>query len=302
MTECWLLAPILLCPTCRACLLCKPARQPVNSLANFQYYGHERLPDAVRDALRIASPYDLMLISCARASHVSHFYSYKSNSGGYRQSEESSQHYNQGNVAIRPQDSPQLRSLLPPTYDEIRDAVCVVFAGQNQVPTRDTVRTMQAVLVMKSIVQTLIEFLIAHNPWYQQSGVSFSESNMADLFDPVDAADDSGILRALEICHLSGAGPPDPSESHVSHNVIPPDSAVDGDIVVEAVGYTKSDHSVGSKQGMKLNALAYILDRNCFVVSRTGSRFIGDSDPGLLSFLFPHLDPWGIGGFYHVAR
>ncbi|KAG1845410.1 hypothetical protein C8R48DRAFT_444341 [Suillus tomentosus] len=53
---------------------------------------------------------------------------------------------------------------------------------------------------------------------------------------------------------------------------------------------------------MKLNALAFILDRNRFLVSRTGSRFVSDSDPGLMSFLFPHLDPWGIGGFNHVAR
>ncbi|KAG1908282.1 uncharacterized protein F5891DRAFT_1179794 [Suillus fuscotomentosus] len=89
----------------------------------------------VHDALSGASSYDLMLISCARASHVTHFYTYKANPGGYRQSEESSQRYNQGNVAIRPQDSPQLHSLLPPMYDEIRDTVCVVFAGHNQVPT-----------------------------------------------------------------------------------------------------------------------------------------------------------------------
>jgi hypothetical protein len=30
--------------------------------------------------------------------------------------------------------------------------------------------------------------------------------------------------------------------------------------------------------------------------------FITDRDPGLLTFTFPHLDPWGIGGFYEPNR
>ncbi|KAG1821307.1 hypothetical protein EV424DRAFT_861670 [Suillus variegatus] len=169
MTDCWSLAPLLLCSSCCAYLLRSQPRQPVNSLANFQYYGHERLPEAVRCALQNASLYDLMLISRARASHITHFYSHKFRSGGYRQSEESSQRYNQGNVAIRPQDSPQLQTLLPPSYDEIRDAVCVVFAGHNQTPTRETLKNLQAILVTKSVVKTLIDFLISNNPWYQQS-------------------------------------------------------------------------------------------------------------------------------------
>ncbi|KAH7918451.1 hypothetical protein BV22DRAFT_1024559 [Leucogyrophana mollusca] len=36
-----------------------------------------------------------------------------------------------------------------------------------------------------------------------------------------------------------------------------------------------------------------------FIASRTGTRFISDEDPGLLTSLFPHLDPWNIGGFHH---
>ncbi|KAG2102532.1 uncharacterized protein F5147DRAFT_580991 [Suillus discolor] len=113
-----------------------------------------------------------MLVSRARAPHVTHFYSYKFQAGGYRQSEESSQWYNQGNVAIRPQDSPQVQSLLPPSYDDICDAVCVVFTGHNQSPTHETLKKMQPILVTKSIVKTLIDFLTARNLWYQHSEVS----------------------------------------------------------------------------------------------------------------------------------
>ncbi|KAG2088057.1 uncharacterized protein F5147DRAFT_585725 [Suillus discolor] len=172
MTDCWSLAPLLLCPSCCGYLLCKQPHQPLNSLANFQYYGHERLPDAVRSALKSASLYDLMLVSRACAPHVTHFYLYKFQVGGYRQSEELSQWYNQGNVAIRLQDPPQVQSLLPPSYDDIRDVVCVVFTGHNQSPTHETLKQMHPILVTKSIVKTLIDFLTASNLWYQHSEVS----------------------------------------------------------------------------------------------------------------------------------
>lgn len=53
---------------------------------------------------------------------------------------------------------------------------------------------------------------------------------------------------------------------------------------------------------MKLHALAYVLDQKKFLLSRTGSEFVADNDLGLMSYLFPHLDPWDIGGFYHSGR
>lgn len=74
------------------------------------------------------------------------------------------------------------------------------------------------------------------------------------------------------------------------------------DMVVDNVAYTLGDHSPKSREVMKVQALAYVLDNKCFLHSHAGSGFIGGSHPGLLSYLFPHLDPWGIGGFNHPAR
>ncbi|KAG2109170.1 hypothetical protein BD769DRAFT_1497697 [Suillus cothurnatus] len=127
-----------MCRQCYSALVCKHTRQPVNALANFQYYGHERLPSVVRDSFQRAYVYDLMLIARARASQITHFYSYKLNGvSGHRHwfDEETSQRYNQGNVGIRPQDSVELHELLPPSYDELRDAMCVIFTGHAQKPT-----------------------------------------------------------------------------------------------------------------------------------------------------------------------
>jgi hypothetical protein len=70
LTDCWTLSDIFMCPSCHSYLICKSPQQPVNSLANFQYYGHHRLPADIQDAFSSASIYDLMLVSRARASQV----------------------------------------------------------------------------------------------------------------------------------------------------------------------------------------------------------------------------------------
>ncbi|KAG1788114.1 uncharacterized protein HD556DRAFT_1434138 [Suillus plorans] len=101
-----------------------------------------------------------------------------------------------------PQDSAELRNLLPPTQDELRDAMCVIFAGHQEKPSRQTVKQMRPILITKSIVKTLIEFLISNNPWYQQSGVSYSQANMDSLFQEDEGDVDTSIPQALQICHL----------------------------------------------------------------------------------------------------
>lgn len=134
LKDCWALSDMFLCCSCQTALCGKQPRQPVNLLANFQYYGHERLSTDIADAFRDASTYDLMLILHARASQIIHFYAYKPSLYRYYIAEETSQRYNQGNVAVRPQDSLEVRSFLPPSCDQLREAMCVVFTGQKEKP------------------------------------------------------------------------------------------------------------------------------------------------------------------------
>ncbi|KAG1874903.1 hypothetical protein F4604DRAFT_2008883 [Suillus subluteus] len=258
LQELWAKTDLYLCWTCRSALICKFLRQPVNSLANFQYYVHERLLSLICVAFSEASVYDLMLIAQARASQIA------------------SQQYNKGNVAVRAQDS-----------TELRDAMCVIFAGHKQAPTRETVKLMRPVMVTKSQgADSLSIFSSIIIQWYQRSGMSYSQENMDALFDATDSEVDCTVPCALQICHLAadvdeisdvadGA-----SDMSVCESVDVGKSA----IVMEAVGYTKGDHS-------SLHALAYVLDQNKFLLSY--------NDPGLMSYLFLHLDPWDIGGFYH---
>ncbi|KAG1903264.1 uncharacterized protein F5891DRAFT_977854 [Suillus fuscotomentosus] len=244
--------------------------------------------------------YDLMLVSRARASQIIHFYAHKPS--GHLVPEESSQRYNQGNVAIRPQDSVELRNMLPPSEDELCNAMCMIFAGYQEKPSCATVKQMHPVLVTKSVVKTLIEFLVANNPWYQQCSVLYSQENMDALFEDIDGDADTGIPKALQICHLSKDDSIDQFLPLESHNPSISDSIDPGDITMEAIGFTKGDHSAMSQEKMKLHALAHVLDHNKFILSKAGSSFVSDSDPGLMSFLFPHLDPWDISGFNHSGH
>ncbi|KAG9310604.1 hypothetical protein JVU11DRAFT_9169 [Chiua virens] len=250
---------------CRRSLQASPPRQPLFSLANFKYYARDRLPPEVAHAFDTASPFDLALISRCRASKVTHHFIRRGARGGYIP-EESSQRFNRGNVAIFPQDINSLRNVLPPEPDdleEIRAYTGMQIQGGN-------------------------------NEWYQTDDVQYSEQNMRRLFPSADYGSDYGLLDCLQAEHSSGG-----KESEIHEFDWNDDQYA---IVMDNVAYTLGDHSPQSRDMMKAHALAYALDQKRFIRSQAGSSFINDIDVGFLSYLFPHLDPWGIGGFNHPGR
>ncbi|KAG2047704.1 hypothetical protein BDR06DRAFT_985081 [Suillus hirtellus] len=163
---------------------------------------------------------------------------------------------------------------------------------------------MCPVLVIKSTIKTLINFLINNNSWYQQCRVAYSEDNMNDLFAESDGDGDVGVPQVMEVCHLPQGDNISESETATikSHNTTAPDDTDSGDIVTEAIEFTQGEHSLISRDQMKLHALAYILNHKQFLLSRAGSQFVSDSHLGLMSFLFPYLDPWNIRGFNHSGH
>lgn len=207
----------------------------------------------------------------SRASSVTHHYSVKGRGGG-RVPEEVVQRFNRGNVAILPQDPGALTTVLPPSVSQLRDAVCVVFCGGRFKPTKESLRRFRPVLVCE--------------------GVRLSNRNLEDL---VLGTGDEGVFRGIEIHHL-------PDDCDGDDVTFVDWNAEQEDMVMENVAYTQGDHSERSRNAMKARALAYAFDRNRFLVSATGESFVRDADPVFLTSLFPHLDPWGIGGFNHPAR
>lgn len=289
MTSTDSLADLRMCGKCRSALVKKTPVLPKDAMANFQYYGLSEIPEDIKDAILTASPFEVMLVALCRATVVTHHYQSKTFRGG-RLPEEASQRFNRGNVAILPQDPGALRSVLPPAVSDLEGSVCVVFAGGRFTPTKESLKRFAPVLVSKQKVRRLIEWLIANNEWYKSHGVRFSAENLAEVIEGVD---DCGVLRGIQIHHLANEREEGKSVDwdQVAH-----------DLVMENVAYTQGDYSYRSRQAMKATALAHALQNKPFLVSRSGSAMVSDDSPCLMSALFPHLDPWGIGGFNHPAR
>ncbi|KDQ65223.1 hypothetical protein JAAARDRAFT_53078 [Jaapia argillacea MUCL 33604] len=245
-----------------------------------------------------------MLISRGRASQITHLYCYNKTSSDFGKHPDISQRYNRGNIAIMPQDSISLRTVLPPDSKEVNQAMCVLFVGGNVEPTEENIRKIKPILISKSCVSTMINFLIMHNSWYKNSGVTFSAENLMNLFSGGGSCDDIGIPSGVELGFLPNVDSDELSsldEEYDEHNNL--DNDIDtSEIVIDAVGYTTGDRTHESYQTMQAKALAWCLDRKKFIKMCGGTKLISDREPGLLTFLFPNLDTWGIGGFYEPNR
>jgi hypothetical protein len=230
------------CHSCYNDLVTK-GRQPLDSLANFQYYGHEALSHDVRAAFENASLFDIMLVSRARATRITHLFSSKKDSSTYGHDPDLSQRYNRGNVAVFPQDNIRLRDILPPPQEEVAEAMCALFVGGHIQPTRENIAKLKPVLVSKSNVSVMLKFLLACNTWYKGSGVTFSPSNFAALFDDNACDTDSHVPHGVELYHLPMT---DASSSKVPDYIgrySDVDNGADSELVMEAVGYVAGDRS-----------------------------------------------------------
>ncbi|KAH9858159.1 hypothetical protein C2E23DRAFT_719193, partial [Lenzites betulinus] len=296
--------------TCKECRkdLCERDRaiMPRYALANWLYYGYERLPDLVKDAFSESTQPERILVSRARSNRVSFKFSELKDHALYGTDPQVSQGCVKGNVAIHPQDAAHLTDVLPPSNDALRDTLCAVFVGKIQ-PTKTSIKKMSPVLVRKSRVKTMIDFLLSKNPKYAISNTfrGYSQENMDNLFAEKGNGEDTGVLCAMEIGHIqTNDAVESATEGYVPAVDPDPEQSPGDDMLMENVGYTDIDGSLAlSPRDMTLEAINQCLKQRRFIKSQAGSRFIPDfHNPSLLTWLFPHLDPWAIGGFFDERR
>ena len=297
------LGPLDICPKCETALV-ERKKQPKNSLANWHYTGVDELPADVKEAFRTATMFDIMMVARSRATQITQLYSNKKGSFNYQQNHSESQRYDRGNVSIIPQDSAQLRTLLPPDRSEIQTAMAVLFSGGNEKPSADNIRKLSPCLVSKTKVCTLLDFLLKRNLWYQSSGVEFSLENLNDLFTEEDQDKDTAVPQAVELCWLPPweVGNAEGGNADYTDRGEAVCSGDSDEMVMEAVGYAAGDKTPQNYKIMKASALAWCLSRKKFIKMRGGTQLLSDRDPAMLTYLFPHLDPWGIAGFYQSTR
>ncbi|RPD64416.1 hypothetical protein L226DRAFT_460877, partial [Lentinus tigrinus ALCF2SS1-7] len=312
MSDPWSISSLRICPTCRTELIDRQ-RMPKLCLANWLYYGHDELPTNVADALALSTHVDRSLIARARSTRISFRFNQTRSDNDIDQEGPSPvnegrrvpQRYLKGNVLIMPQNSTQLTTVLPPSSSVIRDTLCALFVGRTQ-PTILSINKMQPLLTRKSIIETLINFLVAKNPHYAVNHVNFfgfSRSNLDALFQPGLGDADVGVPSAMEMGFVEDSPAFRATTSDYTHRTDAEPPTDSEDLLMENVGYTSGDQSPLAYREMKMHALSYCLNGGRFLCSKPGDRFVPDfHNPQLLTWLFPHLDPWGIGGFHHPNR
>ncbi|KAJ6562862.1 hypothetical protein DFH09DRAFT_920516, partial [Mycena vulgaris] len=297
-----------ICIVCHASL--RRGDMPKFALANFLYYGQEALPPDVKEAFDQSSLFERMLICRVRYNSVS--CRFKASDYDPNEEEDAQKTFLRdkrkgvrGNVMVTPLDVARLNDVLPPSPEAIRDTMSVIFIGKVP-PTRQNLTKLRPVLVRKSRVKKMIQFLLEHNPHYGRlDGFrGYSEENLNRLFDSMDQGKDESVPCAVHVGHLA---PNDAVESatgdYTRRNVDDDPESFSEQVLMENVGFTMGDDSARSFRDMKMLAVQRCLAGKPFLAHRRGSEFIRDFDnPYLMSLAFPEEDPWGIGGILHPFR
>ena len=314
----WNVNDIRMCEVCRRDLVIR-RKMPRLCLANFLYYAIDELPPDVKRAFNASTSTERILLARARCSRISYRFTElrkrqddvdgtedaaPDNSGGIHSH---SQRCSKGNVLVMPQDSTHLNNVLPPPPETIRDTVCAVFVGKSK-PTRETIGKCGPLLVRKSRMLHMIRFITDDNPHYacDTEFHGFSQRNLDNLFGPRTEDQDEGIPCAVQVGFMQDSEAIRASVAdYTERGVLESDADVDDNdtLLMDNVGYTMGDQAPVSYRDMKMKALSHCLGGGRFIRSQAGDRFIPDfENPSLLTWLFPHLDPWGIGGFHEPAR
>ena len=319
MTSRWTRSDLILCGVCYNDLIAK-GRMPKLCLANWLYYGTDELPQSAKEAFKNATPTERVLIARARASRISYRFSeLKAKAGDEltgdadsfqqpgpaRVQSAASQKCLRGNVLVMPQNSTHLNLFLPPPPEVIRDTVCVVYVGRKK-PSKNTIGSLGPTLVRKTRIRTMIEFLIKHNSHYACDSTfhGFSEENLRRLFGPADQDQNEAVPCAIDVGFVQESEIMRAAEAdYTTRNSYMYTAGDQGELLMDNVGYTMGDDSPVSYRDMKMKALSHCINGGRFIRSHSGDKFMPDfENPSLLTWLFPHLDPWGIGGFHEQSR
>jgi len=299
------LGKIRLCHPCFKAL--SLGTTPRLALANFLYYGCNSLPDEVRKDLNNATLFELKLVARSRCNSVCcRFNSSRRQTEDLRSSKQSTlaqaRKGVRGNVVVTPLDVICLNEVIPPNSDSIRDTMCAIFVSET-VPTHTSISKFGPMPVRKSRVKRIIQFLLKFNYYYLPvDGFGYSEKNLEGLFS---SKNDEDLPDAVHIGHISSSNAIESSTSDYTPRNF--DSVADNEdwneLLMENIGFTDGDDSPASYHQMRELALQRCLLGKPFLVSGSGSRLVPDfNNPCILTWLFPHLDPWGIGGFHHPGR
>ncbi|KAF5340024.1 hypothetical protein D9611_012445 [Ephemerocybe angulata] len=288
-------ANIYLCKHCASEL--SKRQMPKFALANWLYYAREHLPSDVKKAFEEMSIFEKALICRVRTNSLLCRFSIAGvEADPFNDKYIQTRRHIRGNVISTPLDVIKLNDVLPPSGTMLRDTICALIVSAT-LPTDATIESLTPILVRKSRVKLLIEFLVQNNPHYSKcEGFNgFSSEYLEDLFS---GTSDTGIPAAANIGHL----PINHAVESLTDDYTDRSNGVSG-LFMENVAYTLGDHSAQSFLDMKFHAVEQCTSRKPFLHSRSGSRPVPDiENPAWLSWAHPNADPFGLGGFNDSRR
>ncbi|KZO97671.1 hypothetical protein CALVIDRAFT_479759 [Calocera viscosa TUFC12733] len=300
---------VSLCRTCHFDLLVRKTMPPL-ALCNRFYYAHEHLPGTVKRAFEEATFVDLRLAARYSASNIC--YSYKDDPekvGLYGNQVSGAQRFSKGNTVILPRDHVRTEQVLPPPPDVLRSCFTTVFASSGPLD-EEALRKIAPLKASRGRVGAMLGFLIRCNAAYTEGingegPVSYSADNMEAIFGraEVDGAISSGgsLPACIQIGHLRMGNLNMESDVAGRNDFVHTEG--DGEFYMEACGFVRGDHSAEKYRAMKAECLHRSLAGHPFLLSRAGDVPVRDRrNHLLLGGLFPHLDPFNVGGFEHPDR
>lgn len=240
---------ILLCAPCHHDLMRSPPVMPKLAIANWFYYGYDRLPPQILQDFQSSTIFERMLVSRCSSSKIVHRFSDNKNSTVYGDPSITSQKYCQGNTVVLPQASVTLNRCLPPPPEVVQDTFCALFIGREE-PTKENIQRLRPILARKSRVERMIKFLVVGNPHYQadRDFDGFSAENLERLIP----ASDKDVPHGIEISFLPSTTAMDSLTSdYTDRNEPDPESTNRSSVLMENVGYTEGEYSSSNYQKMK---------------------------------------------------
>ncbi|KAF5338632.1 hypothetical protein D9611_012774 [Ephemerocybe angulata] len=289
------LGRIRLCNVCLTDL--RKRKMPKLALANWLYYARDRLPAEVKRSFESMSVFEKALICRVRTnSLLCRFTGVDDDTTDAQNLFIRGKRHIRGNIMSTPLDAHKLHTILPPSPSEVADTICALIVSATP-PTKRTIASLKPILVRKSKIKLLLEFLIDNNPNYRrcESFRGFSAVFLNNLFQ---GPEDVGVPASVNIGHV----PINHAVDSLTEDYVGRLDGLDG-LFMENVSYTEGDHSPESYRNMSLLAIQRCKEGRPFLQAKAGSTPVPDiNNPAWLSWAHPNADPFGIGGFHEPRR
>ncbi|KAF5325922.1 hypothetical protein D9611_000998 [Ephemerocybe angulata] len=271
------------------------SQMPKFALCNWLYYAREHLPMDINEAFNAMSVFEKALICRVRTNSLLCRFTGIDEEPGDNPFSRTKRHI-RGNIISTPLELHQTNEVLPPSPRVIADTICAIIISKT-LPSKETLESLKPILVRKSRLKLLIEFLIANNPHYRkcESFGGFSSEYLEGLFS---GEDDVGIPAAAKIGYL----PVNKAVDSLTEDYTGRLDGAEG-LFMENVSYTTGDHSSRSYKQMTIRAIEHCMGGRPYLLAQSGSEPVPDiRNPAWLSWAHPTADPFGIGGFHDPRR